>query len=267
MVFRQGSLHAGQPSEAGTSPFPNYQHHDLDIRDRAAVENLFQKARPGRRPHHPHRRATLARLGRARTAHGFRRQRRRHAEPAGGHARSIAPRPCSSSPAPTRSMATRRTGCRCVELEKRWEIDPGHPYTSGIDETMSIDQTKHSLFGASKVAADVLVQEYGTLFRHEDGVFSRRLPHRPGARRHGAARLSRLPDEMHGRPARPYRVFGYKGKQVRDNIHSHDLVEAFWQFFQSAALRRGLQHRRQPPFQLLHARSHRRCANESAARS
>src|SRR5882672_3235255 len=80
------------------------------------------------------------------------------------------------------------------ELELRWEIDPTHAYHEGIDETMSIDQTKHSLFGASKVAADVLVQEYGD--------FSRRLSHWPGARRHGAARLPRLPDEMHrDRPA------------------------------------------------------------------
>ena len=117
-----------------------------------------------------------------------------------------------------------------VELEKRWEIDPAHPYAIGIDESMSIDQTKHSLFGASKVAADVLVQEYGRYFGMPTGVFRGGCLTGPG---HAGT-------ELHGFLAylmkctatgQPYRVFGYKGKQVRDNIHSHDLVEAFWQFF------------------------------------
>jgi len=117
------------------------------------------------------------------------------------------------------------------ELEKRWEIDAAHPYFIGIDETMSIDQTKHSLFGASKVAADVLVQEYGRYFGMKTAIFR-------GGCLTGPAHAG---TELHGFLAylmkctatgRPYRVFGYKGKQVRDNIHSHDLVEMFWQFFQ-----------------------------------
>ena len=117
-----------------------------------------------------------------------------------------------------------------VELEKRWEIDPAHPYREGIDESMSIDQTKHSLFGASKVAADVLVQEYGRYFGMKTGCFR-------GGCLTGPAHAG---TELHGFLAylmkctvsgKPYRVFGYKGKQVRDNIHSHDLVEAFWQYF------------------------------------
>ena len=115
------------------------------------------------------------------------------------------------------------------ELELRWEIDPSHIYHTGIDETMSIDQTKHSLFGASKVAADVLVQEYGRYFGMKTAIFR-------GGCLTGPAHAG---TELHGFLAylmkctatgRPYRVFGYKGKQVRDNIHSHDLVEAFWQF-------------------------------------
>ncbi len=119
-----------------------------------------------------------------------------------------------------------------VELEKRWEIDPAHPFREGIDETMSIDQTKHSLFGASKVAADVLVQEYGRYFGMKTVCFR-------GGCLTGPAHAG---TELHGFLAylmkctvigKPYRVFGYKGKQVRDNIHSHDLVEAFWQFFQA----------------------------------
>jgi CDP-paratose 2-epimerase len=117
-----------------------------------------------------------------------------------------------------------------VATSKRWEIEASHPYASGIDETMSIDQTKHSLFGASKVAADVLVQEYGRYFGMRTVCFR-------GGCLTGPAHAG---TELHGFLAylmkctvtgKPYRVFGYQGKQVRDNIHSHDLVEAFWQFF------------------------------------
>jgi len=119
-----------------------------------------------------------------------------------------------------------------IEHESRWEIDPSHTYHVGIDESMSIDQTKHSLFGASKVAADVLVQEYGRYFGLPTACFRGGCltgPAHAGAELHGF--LSYLVKcTVSGKP---YRVFGYKGKQVRDNIHSHDLVEAFWKFFQS----------------------------------
>jgi len=118
-----------------------------------------------------------------------------------------------------------------IELETRWEIDPSHHYQTGIDESMSIDQTKHSLFGASKVAADILVQEYGRYFGIKTASFRGGCltgPAHAGAELHGF--LSYLMKcTVSGKP---YRVFGYKGKQVRDNIHSHDLVEAFWHFFQ-----------------------------------
>ena len=117
-----------------------------------------------------------------------------------------------------------------VELEKRWEIDPTHPYFGGIDESMSIDQTKHSLFGASKLAADILAQEYARYFGMKTGIFRGGClagPAHAGAELHGfLAYLMKC-----AVTGRPYRVFGYKGKQVRDNIHSHDLVEAFWHFF------------------------------------
>ena len=119
-----------------------------------------------------------------------------------------------------------------VELEKRWEIDPSHPYRAGIDETMSIDQTKHSLFGASKVAADILVQEYGRYFGMKTGCFRGGCltgPAHAGTELHGFLAYLMKCTVM----GKPYRVFGYKGKQVRDNIHSHDLVEAFWQFLQA----------------------------------
>ena len=115
------------------------------------------------------------------------------------------------------------------ELELRWEIEPGHDYEPGISESMSIDQTKHSLFGASKVAADVLVQEYGRYFNMPTACFRGGCltgPAHAGTELHGF--LSYLMKcTVSGRP---YRVFGYKGKQVRDNIHSFDLVEAFAAF-------------------------------------
>ncbi|WP_317897503.1 NAD-dependent epimerase/dehydratase family protein [Aurantibacillus circumpalustris] len=120
-----------------------------------------------------------------------------------------------------------------VELEKRWEIDTKHPYyKEGIDEFMSIDQTKHSLFGASKVAADVLVQEYGKYFEMNTGVFRGGCltgPNHSGTQLHGF--LSYL--MKCAITGDKYTVFGYHGKQVRDNIHSWDLVNMFWHFYQN----------------------------------
>lgn len=119
------------------------------------------------------------------------------------------------------------------EQEKRWELSSDHPYFEhGIDETMTIDQSKHSVFGASKVAADVMVQEYGRYFDMKTACFRGGCLTGPG---HSAA-------ELHGFLAylmkccltgRHYTIFGYKGKQVRDNIHSYDLVQCFWHFYQA----------------------------------
>ncbi|MDP6053260.1 MAG: NAD-dependent epimerase/dehydratase family protein [Candidatus Latescibacteria bacterium] len=118
-----------------------------------------------------------------------------------------------------------------IEEKFRWEIDPSHPYSTGIDESMSIDQTKHSLFGASKVAADVVVQEYGRYFDMKTACFRGGCltgPSHSGAQLHGfLAYLMKCTLE-----GDPYTIFGYKGKQVRDNLHSQDLAGAFWQFFQ-----------------------------------
>jgi len=116
-----------------------------------------------------------------------------------------------------------------IELETCYDIDPSHPYHAGIDETMSIDQTKHSLFGASKAAADLLVQEYGVYFDMKTACFRGGCltgPAHAGTELHGfLAYLMKCTAK-----GLPYRVFGYKGKQVRDNIHSFDLVNAFWEF-------------------------------------
>jgi CDP-paratose 2-epimerase len=117
-----------------------------------------------------------------------------------------------------------------VEQDTRWEIEPDHPSFAGIDENMSIDQNLHSLFGVSKVAADVLVQEYGRYFGMNTVCFRGGCltgPSHAGTELHGfLAYLMKC-----AVTGAPYRVFGYKGKQVRDNIHSHDLVAAFWAFF------------------------------------
>jgi CDP-paratose 2-epimerase len=118
------------------------------------------------------------------------------------------------------------------ELEKRWEIQAGHEYEPGISETMSIDCTKHSLFGASKAAADILVQEHGRYFGVPTVSFRGGClvgPAHAGTELHGF--LSSL--MICAVRGRPYRVFGYKGKQVSDNIHSFDLVEAFAEFIRA----------------------------------
>lgn len=120
-----------------------------------------------------------------------------------------------------------------VEKEKRWEIDEKHVwFKHGIDETMSIDQSKHSIFGASKAAADVMVQEYGRYFDMKTTCFRGGCltgPDHSGAQLHGflAYLMKCAITGTH------YTVFGYKGKQVRDNIHSHDLVNMFWHFYQA----------------------------------
>jgi CDP-paratose 2-epimerase len=117
-----------------------------------------------------------------------------------------------------------------VELDTRWEIDASHAWVHGIPEEMSIDQSLHSLFGASKVAADVLVQEYGRYFGMKTVCFRGGCltgPNHSGTQLHGfLAYLVKC-----AATGAPYTVFGYGGKQVRDNIHSADLIAAFAHFF------------------------------------
>jgi CDP-paratose 2-epimerase len=117
-----------------------------------------------------------------------------------------------------------------VEQETRYELDEGHPWYQGIDETMSIDQSMHSLFGVSKLAADLLVQEYGRYFNLKTAVFR-------GGCLTGSAHAG---TRMHGFlsyimrcciTGERYVINGYKGKQVRDNIDARDLVRAFHSFF------------------------------------
>jgi CDP-paratose 2-epimerase len=115
------------------------------------------------------------------------------------------------------------------ELETRLELPEDHPYFPGIDTSMSIDLTLHSLFGASKAAADLLVQEYGRYFGMPTVCFRAGCltgPNHAGAQLHGfLAYLMKCTAT-----GDPYTVFGYSGKQVRDNVHSADLVDAFLLF-------------------------------------
>lgn len=119
-----------------------------------------------------------------------------------------------------------------IELDTRYELDRNHKWYDGIDETMSIDQSMHSLFGASKVAADILVQEYGRYFGLKTATFRGGCltgPAHSGTMLHGF--LSYLMRCCIS--GKKYYIYGYKGKQVRDNIHSNDLVNMFWHFYQN----------------------------------
>jgi CDP-paratose 2-epimerase len=113
-----------------------------------------------------------------------------------------------------------------VETETRWELAAEHPFAErGIDETMSIDASTHSLFGVSKTAGDLLVQEYGHYFGMKTVTFRGGCltgPAHSGAELHGfLAYLMKCVAT-----GKPYSVFGYEGKQVRDNIHSADFCSA-----------------------------------------
>ena len=117
------------------------------------------------------------------------------------------------------------------ELENRWECIDENGNLLSIDETMSIDDTKHSIFGASKVAADIMCQEYGKYFDMNVGIFRGGCltgPNHAGTELHGflSYLVKCILNNKH------YTIYGYKGKQVRDNIHSWDLVNMFWLFHQ-----------------------------------
>ncbi len=207
----------------------NYRHHAVDIREAEAIAGIFEKAaadleviiHTAAQPSHDWAaRAPLVDFGvNALGTLNLLEAARRHC-----------PEAVFIFTSTNKVYGDTPNRLPLVEMEKRWEIAPQHRFEPGIDETMSIDQTRHSLFGASKVAADVLVQEYGQYFGMKTACFR-------GGCLTGPAHAG---TELHGFLAylmkctvsgEPYRVFGYKGKQVRDNIHSHDLISAFWEFF------------------------------------
>jgi CDP-paratose 2-epimerase len=117
------------------------------------------------------------------------------------------------------------------ELETRWDYDDPR-YRDGIPEDFPIDHSLHSLFGASKLAGDVMAQEYGRYFGLKTGIFRGGCltgPHHAGVELHGFLNYLVMVALKEG----PYTIFGYKGKQVRDQIHSHDVINAFWHFAQN----------------------------------
>lgn len=209
--------------------YPNYRHHETEIRDYAALEKIYAEYAGD---------ITLIVHTAAQPSHDWAAR-----EPltdfgvnALGTLNLLELTRLHAPDAPFIFTSTNKVygdtpnDLPLVEHNTRWELEPSHPYAEhGIDESMSIDQSKHSVFGASKVAADVLVQEYGRYFGMNTACFRGGCLTGPG---HSGA-------ELHGFlsylmkctiTGQTYTIFGYKGKQVRDNIHSHDLVAAFVAF-------------------------------------
>ncbi len=208
-----------------------YRHHDLDIRDADAISDLFKESRneiaavvhTAAQPSHdwaarePQTDFTVNANGTLNLLEA---------------ARNFCPEAPFVFTSTNKVYGDTPNHLPLRELPLRWEIAEDHQYALGISETMSIDYTKHSLFGASKAAADLLVQEYGRYFGMPTVCFRGGCltgPAHAGTELHGF--LSYL--MICTISGRPYRVFGYKGKQVRDNIHSYDLVEAFVEFIRA----------------------------------
>ena len=208
--------------------FASYEHHNIDIRDAAAVNALFQQ-------HGRNIQAVIHAAAQPSHDWAARDPQMDFTVNANGTLNMLeaARNFCPESPfvftSTNKVYGDTPNYLPLRELPMRWEIAAGHEYVPGIPETMSIDHTKHSLFGASKVAADVLTQEYGKYFGMPTACFRGGCltgPAHAGTELHGF--LSYLMKcTVSGRA---YRVFGYHGKQVRDNIHSFDLVEAFAAF-------------------------------------
>ena len=211
-----------------TKKYPkSYTHHDADIRDQSAIDAIFSKYGKA---------ITLVVHAAAQPSHDW-----AASDPfmdftvnANGTlvmletTRKRAPEAVFIFTSTNKVYGDAPNELPLVEEEKRWEL----PGSAGIDETMRIDQTKHSLFGASKVAADVLVQEYGRYFGMKTGVFRGGCltgPNHSGTKLHGFLAYLMKCTAV----GIPYTVFGYKGKQVRDNIHSFDLVSAFDEFYRA----------------------------------
>jgi CDP-paratose 2-epimerase len=210
---------------------PHYQHYSLDVRDHEAIFALFRKF--GRN-------ISLVVHTAAQPSHDW-----AATEPltdfgvnAVGTLNLLEATRLSCPDAPFIFTSTNKVygdapnSLPLVEQESRWEVDSSHKFAArGITEEMPIDRSMHSVFGASKVAADVMVQEYGRYFGLKTACFRAGCltgPNHSGARLHGfLAYLMKCNVTATG-----YQVLGYKGKQVRDNLHSSDLIQAFDMFFE-----------------------------------
>jgi CDP-paratose 2-epimerase len=202
-----------------------FEHHDLDVRDREGIARLVTETRPALIVH-----------AAAQPSHDLaaRRPFDDFDVNAVGTLNLLEAARSSCPESPFAFLSTNKVygdapnELPLVELETRWDYaDPAQ--REGIDESCRIDASTHSLFGASKLAADVLVQEYGRYFGMPTVCFRGAPltgPNHSGAELHGfLAYMARA-----AREGRTYRIFGYKGKQVRDNIHSHDVCTAIMAF-------------------------------------
>ncbi len=209
------------------SRYPNFLHHELDIRSRAEVVALVRALKPAAIIH------TAAQpshdLAASRPFDDF------DVNAVGTFnmleaARLGCPESAFVHMSTNKVYGDAPNEIRLKELDKRWDYDDP-TYNDGIAENFRIDQSKHSIFGASKVAADIMVQEYGRYFKMPTCVLRGGCltgPNHSGVELHGF--LSYLIKcNLEGRL---YRVFGYRGKQVRDNIHSYDVVQFMRRFIQ-----------------------------------
>ena len=205
--------------------FPDYEHHDVDIRDTDAVNAIF---------HRYGRAISLVIHTAAQPSHDWAAR-----EPMTDFSinatgtlvlleatRRYCPEAVFIFTSTNKVYGDRPNRFPVMEMETRWEIPDEHLFFDGIPETLPIDDCLHSVFGASKVAADVMTQEYGRYFGMRTTIFRGGCltgPYHAGTELHGF--LSYLMKcTLTGTP---YTVYGYKGKQVRDNIHSRDLIRAF----------------------------------------
>lgn len=206
----------------------NFSHHELDIRNRPAVLDLLKQLKPtaivhtAAQPSHD--------LAASRPFDDF-------DVNINGTLNLLESARLTCPESPFVHMSTNKVygdapnRIKLKELDKRWDYDDS-AYADGIRETFTIDQSKHSIFGASKVAGDVMVQEYGRYFGMptcclRGGCLTG--PNHSGVELHGFLSFL-IKCNLEGRT---YKVFGYKGKQVRDNIHSHDVVQFMRRFIEA----------------------------------
>lgn len=209
--------------------YKNYEHCNLDIRDNENLEKLFKKEKfdliihTAAQPSHdwaakePLTDFGVNALGTLYLLENFRR---------------YSPESVFIFTSTNKVYGDTPNRLPLIEGEMRYELPKNHKYYKGIDESMSIDNSKHSIFGASKVAADVMVQEYGKYFGLKTTVFRGGCltgPAHSGTKLHGF--LAYLVKCI--ATGQKYTIFGYKGKQVRDNIHSFDLVNAFYNVYKN----------------------------------
>lgn len=207
--------------------YKNYKHYDLDIRDQEKLKKIFKEHKfdliihTAAQPSHdwaakePLTDFGVNALGTAYLLENF---------------RKYSPESVFIFTSTNKVYGDTPNKLPLIEQKMRYELPKTHKYYKGIDESMSIDNSKHSIFGASKVAADVMVQEYGKYFGLKTTVFRGGCltgPAHSGTKLHGfLAYLAKCIAT-----GKKYTIYGYKGKQVRDNIHSFDLVNAFYSVY------------------------------------